>query len=130
MVSCIIHVFGVLAEYALILKMIQDLKRQETKSLKERKDRVRKGKGDTRENCDYQGVYKQVGMLHILSLKKLIELIQSFILDCICNIPAGNMCIVQHIKSAEIFANIFGIFVDCVDIFYIMDATVVSYCVY
>ena len=28
-VSCIIHVFGVLAEYALILKLIQDLKREE-----------------------------------------------------------------------------------------------------
>ena len=65
-VSCIIHVFGVLAEYALILKMIQDLKRQETKSLKERKERVSKGKGEIRENCDYQGVYKQVGMLHFI----------------------------------------------------------------
>ena len=65
-VSCIIHVFGVLAEYALILKMIQDLKRQETKSLKERKERVSKGKGEIRENCDYQGVYKQVEMLHFI----------------------------------------------------------------
>ena len=31
-VSCIIHVFGVLAEYALILKLIQDLKRDEAEN--------------------------------------------------------------------------------------------------
>ena len=33
-VSCIIHVFGVLAEYALILKMIQNLKRKESEQRK------------------------------------------------------------------------------------------------
>ena len=33
-VSCIIHVFGVLAEYALILKMIQNIKRNEVKERK------------------------------------------------------------------------------------------------
>ena len=31
MVSCIIHVFGVLAEYALILKIIQAEKRRDAK---------------------------------------------------------------------------------------------------
>ena len=32
MVSCIIHVFGVLAEYALILKIIQAEKRRDSKA--------------------------------------------------------------------------------------------------
>ena len=32
-VSCIIHMFGVLAEYALILKMIQSIKRNEVQGV-------------------------------------------------------------------------------------------------
>ena len=42
MVSCIIHVFGVLAEYALILKMIQSMKRREAEEKKKEQREMRK----------------------------------------------------------------------------------------
>ena len=41
-VSCIIHVFGVLAEYALILKMIQSMKRREAEEKKKEQREMRK----------------------------------------------------------------------------------------
>lgn len=49
-VSCIIHVFGVLAEYAVILKMIQDLKREDSaERRKEQKHFERKLKPEKTE---------------------------------------------------------------------------------
>ena len=41
-VSCIIHVFGVLAEYALILKMIQNMKRREAEDKKREQKEARR----------------------------------------------------------------------------------------
>ena len=41
-VSCIIHVFGVLAEYALILKMIQNIKRNEAAERKKEQKEVQR----------------------------------------------------------------------------------------
>ena len=41
-VSCIIHVFGVLAEYALILKMIQSMKRREAEEKKKEQRELRR----------------------------------------------------------------------------------------
>ena len=62
-VSCIIHVFGVLAEYALILKIIQDLKRQESSGKRREREASMSvsARGDRKETlCLYQPVYKQV----------------------------------------------------------------------
>ena len=62
-VSCIIHVFGVLAEYALILKIIQDLKRQESSGKRRERETSTSvsARGDRKETlCFYQPVYKQV----------------------------------------------------------------------
>ena len=62
-VSCIIHVFGVLAEYALILKIIQDLKRQESSGKRREREASMSvsARGDRKETlCFYQPVYKQM----------------------------------------------------------------------
>ena len=63
MVSCIIHVFGVLAEYALILKIIQDLKRQESSGKRREREASMSvsARGDRKETlCFYHPVYKQM----------------------------------------------------------------------
>ena len=68
-VSCIIHVFGVLAEYALILKIIQDLKRQESSGKRREREASMSvsARGDRKETlCYYQPVYKQVWRLFCL----------------------------------------------------------------
>ena len=60
-VSCIIHVFGVLAEYALILKIIQDLKRQESSDKRQERSMSVVTRGERQDKlCFYQPVYKQV----------------------------------------------------------------------
>ena len=66
-VSCIIHVFGVLAEYALILKMIQDLKRQESRHKRQERP-VSVARGDQDNHCFYQAVYKQVRLVTLALL--------------------------------------------------------------
>ena len=66
-VSCIIHVFGVLAEYALILKMIQDLKRQESRHKRQERP-VSVSRGDQDNRCFYQAVYKQVRLVTLALL--------------------------------------------------------------
>ena len=60
-VSCIIHVFGVLAEYALILKLIQDLKREELmERRKEHKRFEKQFKTEKGKQNVYQPLIKQV----------------------------------------------------------------------
>ena len=60
-VSCIIHVFGVLAEYALILKIIQDLKRQESRDKRQERSLSVTARGERRDKlCFYKPVYKEV----------------------------------------------------------------------
>ena len=59
-VSCIIHVFGVLAEYALILKMIQNIKRNEVAERKrEQKELQRQIEFDHSELNPYKPSEKQ-----------------------------------------------------------------------
>ena len=60
-VSCIIHVFGVLAEYALILKIIQDLKRQESRDKRQERSMSVTARGERQDKlCFYKPVYKEV----------------------------------------------------------------------
>ena len=60
-VSCIIHVFGVLAEYALILKIIQDLKRQESSDKRQERSMSLTARGERQDKlCFYKPVYKEV----------------------------------------------------------------------
>jgi len=59
-VSCIIHVFGVLAEYALILKLIQNLKREELmERRKEHKRFEKQFKTEKGKQNVYQPLIKQ-----------------------------------------------------------------------
>lgn len=51
-VSCIIHVFGVLAEYALILKMIQNIKRNEVRERKREQREMQRQMEATRSNSE------------------------------------------------------------------------------
>ena len=78
-VSCIIHVFGVLAEYALILKLIQDLKREESTERRkehkhfERQSKLEKPKQNLyKPNLQKKTLVKQVNCNNFQSFKLVI----------------------------------------------------------
>ena len=78
-ISCIIHVFGVLAEYALIIKLIQDLKREESTERRkehrhfERQSKLEKPKQNLyKPNLQKKTLVKQVNCNNFQSFKLVI----------------------------------------------------------
>ena len=72
MVSCIIHVFGVLAEYALILKMIQSMKRREAEEKKKEQRELRRQIEQERRSVVSQSSYRQKSVVCTQSRERFL----------------------------------------------------------